>query len=47
MKKWILLFFILFITACCQPEGNYKECVENGGSLCIDFYPKCKCDSEK
>jgi len=30
------------ITACtCQQEGAYEKCVEQGGALCLDIYPKC------
>jgi PBP1b-binding outer membrane lipoprotein LpoB len=48
MKKIILtLLLYLFIAGCCQPEGNYEECVRKGHAICIDIYPKCNCDNKR
>lgn len=49
MKKLILIALIPFILGnnCCQPEGNYEECLEKGGALCIDAYPKCPEEKEE
>lgn len=41
MKKCIIILLLVFIGGCCQPEGGYERCVEESGTLCIDFYPKC------
>ena len=42
MNIFRILVITILLSNCCQPVGNYEECVENGGTLCIDMYPKCE-----
>jgi hypothetical protein len=39
----VLISMIAFLEGCsgCQPEGTYERCLERGGSICLDIYPKC------
>ena len=45
-KKIVVLLIVLGmlivgIGCTCQYEGAYEKCVAQGGSLCLDMYPKC------